>query len=190
MNAPEGSSSDGQRVLVLYWSRTGNTEKVARAVERGAGQAGVTPVVMQVGQDGELDLHQYDLVFLGAPSYSFLPPEPVLRFVKDRMDFHRKRGDIKLQAPTIPGKRAVVFVTYSGPHTGIDEAVPVGKYLGQFLAHLGFQVVDEWYVVGEFHGNLDNSTHGRLGDIRGRPTADELARIEHQAAAAVRQGTP
>jgi hypothetical protein len=72
----------------------------------------------------------------------------------------------------------VVFCTYSGPHTGIDEAITAGKYMGQFLAHIGLDVMAEWYVVGEFHGRPDHSTEGKLGDIRGRPNEQDLMDIE------------
>jgi hypothetical protein len=173
--------------LILYWSATGNTEKVVRAIERGLLDEGVKPSVVNVTEADRTDLYDYDLVFLGCPSISFLPPEPVLRFVKRKMNFHRDQGDIKVLAPRVPGKQAVVFVTYSGPHTGIAEAIPVGKYLGQFLAHLGFAVLDEWYVVGEFHGNEEYSTRGCLGDIRGRPNDDDLARVARQAAQVARE---
>jgi len=53
----------------------------------------------------------------------------------------------------------------------------VGKYLGQFLEHLGFDLAGEWYVVGEFHGSEENSTKGRLGDIRGRPNQQDLDKL-------------
>jgi len=66
---------------------------------------------------------------------------------------------------------------HPGPHTGISEAIPAGKYLGQFFDHLGFNVLDEWYVVGEFHGNEEYSTRGRMGDIRGRPNQEDLKKI-------------
>jgi hypothetical protein len=94
------------------------------------------------------------------------------------MKVHREQGDIKLCAPKIAGKTAVVFCTYSGPHTGINEATPVGEYLGQFFEHLGFDVAAKWYVVGEFHGHEDLSTKGKLGDIRGRPNQQDLAEVE------------
>ena len=71
-----------------------------------------------------------------------------------------------------------MFCTYSGPHTGINEAIPVGKYMGQFFEHLGFEVAREWYIVGEFHGREDHSTMGKLGDIRGRPNEQDLAGVE------------
>ncbi len=53
--------------------------------------------------------------------------------------------------------------------------------MGQFFEHLGFAVLAEWYVLGEFHGNLENSTLGRMGDIRGKPTPADLAKIAEDA---------
>ncbi len=132
---------------------------------------------MTIPVGDEADLLSYDLVFLGCPSYSFMPPDPVVKFVKARMKMYNENGTIKPKAPAVPGKNAVVFCTYSGPHTGIDEAIPVGKYLGQFFAHIGFSVRGEWYTVGEFHNNLKNSTEGRLGNIVGRPNEADLAEI-------------
>ena len=63
----------------------------------------------------------------------------------------------------------------------MDEATPAGKTMRQYFEHFGFRVVGEWYVVGEFHDREDMSTLGRLGDIRGKPTADELAKIKKDA---------
>ena len=51
----------------------------------------------------------------------------------------------------------------------------------QYFQHLGFAIVDEWYVLSEFVGNIANSTLGRMGDIRGLPTETELERITQQA---------
>jgi len=47
----------------------------------------------------------------------------------------------------------------------------------RFFAHLGFNVVDDWCVVGEFHGSEEHSTKGPLGDIRGRPNAEDLDKV-------------
>jgi hypothetical protein len=44
-------------------------------------------------------------------------------------------------------------------------------------------VVDEWYVLGEFHNSLENSTLGRMGDIRGKPTEDDLRSTKTRARA-------
>jgi hypothetical protein len=165
-------------VLIIYWTATGNTEKVAVTIQQTLAREDIHAVIKKVAEASEEELFQYDLVFLGTPSYSFLPPEPVLRFVREKMKLHSERGDIKLCAPQIPGKTAVIFCTYSGPHTGIREATPVGDYLGQFFEHIGFEVAAKWYIVGEFHGREELSTRGKLGDIRGRPNQQDLAEVQ------------
>ncbi len=174
------------KTLVLYWSATGNTEKVANTIIRTLKAQGITPDVKKVGDPGEEELFDYDVVFLGCPSYSFLPPEPVIKWVKHKMELHHSRNEIKLAAPRMPGKNAVIFVTYSGPHTGIREATPVGEYLGQLFEHLGFDVAAKWYVVGEFHNRPNYNTQGRLGDLTGRPNKQDLAEVEQNVAKLVK----
>ena len=165
------------KALILYWSATGNTKKVADTIAQTLKQQGVSVNMVNVEEASGLDLYGHDLVFIGAPSYSWLPPKPVQHFLEEKRQYHNERGDIKLCAPKVPGSRAVVFCTYSGPHTGINEAIPVCKYMGQFFEHLGFEVLAEWYVVGEFHGREAYSTQGCLGDIRGRPSKEDLKDI-------------
>lgn len=166
------------KTLLIYWSATGNTEKVANTIRDTLVGEGIKPVVKKVADAAAEELYNYDLVFIGTPSYMWQPPQPVQKYVKARMDYYRKRGGIKLCAPKLPGKNAVVFVTYSGPHTGVKEAVPAGEYLGQFFEHIGFEVAAKWYIVGEFHSSVENSTGGLLGDIRGRPNRQDLAEVE------------
>jgi flavorubredoxin len=175
---PQRQTERELKVLIIYWSATGNTEKVAVAIQQAVIREGITPVVKKVSEAADEELYQYSLIFLGAPSYSFQPPEPVLRYIKEKMKLHSERGEIKPGAPRIAGKTAVVFCTYSGPHTGIREATPAGDYMGQFFEHLGFEVAAKWYIVGEFHGREELSTKGRLGDIRGRPNQRDLTKVQ------------
>ena len=102
---------------------------------------------------------------------------PMTNFLKSKLNKHRKDGRVKLDAPTIQGKNTLIFCTYSGPHTGIHEATPAGKYVRQFIEHIGFTVLAEWYILSEFHGREESSTRGRMGDIRGKPTEDDLRKI-------------
>ena len=165
-------------VLIIYFSATGNTEKVANAIWETLKEEKVKVNLLKVQDAAEEELYDYNLVFLGTPSHSFLPARPIMHFINNKMKLHRERGDIKLCAPKISGKTAVVFCTYSGPHTGINEATPVGKYMGQLFEHIGFEIAAEWYVIGEFHGREENSTMGRLGNIKGRPNQQDLAEVK------------
>jgi len=174
-----GTDSESRlKALIIYFSATGNTEKVADTIREALDENKVKVKLLKVQDAKGEELYDYDLIFLGTPSFAFLPAQPVINFIKDKMKLHKERGDIKPCAPEIPGKNAVVFCTYSGPHTGIDEAIPVGKYMGQFFAHIGYKVAAEWYVIGEFHGNEVNSTMGRLGNIKGRPDKQDLEKVK------------
>lgn len=167
--------------IVLYWSHTGNTEKVAHSIRTGLEAGGLSVTSERIEATTDLDFFDYDLVCLGFPSYNWRPPKQVDEFLGTRFGRYRKEGKVIPGAPGVVGKHALIFCTYSGPHTGIREAIPAGKYAGQFFEHLGFVVMDEWYVLAEFHGHEELSTMGRMGNIKGLPDEEELLRIEDRA---------
>lgn len=167
--------------IIVYWSKTGNTEKVARAIEEGFREAGLDVLLTRVEDVGDIDFFAYDLICIGFPSYQWRVPKPMDEFLKTKFSAYRSQKRVKEGAPKLPGKNAVVFCTYSGPHTGVREAMPPVLYAGQFFEHLGFTIMGEWYVVGEFHGSLEMSTRGRLGDIRGRPNEEDLQAVKRDA---------
>jgi len=166
------------KAVIIYWSKTGNTEKVAQAINESLEAAGVEVLLKRTEEAEDTDFYDYDLICIGFPSYQWSPPKPMNEFLKGKFSEYKKHGRVKVGAPKVPGKNVLIFCTYSGPHTGINEAIPAGKYAGQFFEHLGFTVLDEWYVVGEFHGSEEASTLGRLGDIRGRPNAEDLSKVK------------
>ena len=167
------------KTAVLYWSKTGNTEKVACAIKTGLEFSGSEVTVYPITDDTTIDFYGYDLLCLGFPSYQWSPPAQVTEFL--RRKFAEYRQNVKVGAPPLPGKHVLIFCTYSGQHTGLREATPAGQFAGQFFEHLGIPVIDEWYVVGEFHGSVSASTEGRLGDIRGQPTGEVLQGITQKA---------
>jgi multimeric flavodoxin WrbA len=169
------------KAIIIYWSKTGNTEKVARALKDGLEEAGVDVLLQNVEGIGDVDWFAYDLVCIGFPSYQWKVPKPMYEFLNKKFNFYRNAGHVKAGAPKVPGKNSLIFCTYSGPHSGVREAVPPVLYAGQFFEHLGFTVVGEWYVVGEFHGSLAASTQGKLGDIRGRPNEEDLLKVRQDA---------
>jgi hypothetical protein len=173
--------------VVIYWSKTGNTEKTARAIGAGLEASGATVELRTVEEAETVDYFSYDLLCLGFPSYRWSPPQPVVGFLKQKHQQYARQGRVQINASPVADTHALVFCTYSGPHTGIDEAIPAGKYAGQFFEHLGIQVLDEWYIVGEYHGNEEASTRGCLGDIRGRPTEEDLRRVRERTTSLARR---
>jgi flavodoxin len=169
--------------VMIYHSNTGNTEKVAQAICLGLEEAGVYVEVKKPQFAVSVDYFKYDFVCIGSPSI-FWRPAPVLEdFLKNKFEECKKQNKIKPSAPKVPGKNALVFCTYSGPHTGLDEAIPAGKYMAQFFDHIGFTIIAEWYILCEYRGNIENSTLGRMGDIRGKPTVEDLLKIKENATA-------
>ena len=167
--------------LILYFSSTGNTEKVAQAIRLGLEQAGMLVTVKKPKEAANVDYFDFDLVCVGSPAIQWHPVKELDDLLKAKLDIYRGQGKIKPLAPKVAGKNALIFVTYSGAHTGLDEATPAGKYLAQFFAHIGFNIVGEWYILSEYCGNLENSTKGKMGDIRGKPTGEDLLRIMQDA---------
>jgi flavorubredoxin len=170
-----------KKALIVYHSSTGNTQKVANAIKEGLEASGVNVEVKKPKEAVDLDFYAYDLVCVGTPSIQWQPAKPITELLTAKMNQYRDEGKIQPSAPKVPGKNAMVFVTYSGPHTGVNEATPVAKVMGQYFEHWGFRVLEEMYVLCEFIGRLDLSTQGRMGDIRGKPTAEELAKVKSDA---------
>jgi flavodoxin I len=70
------------KILVLYYSRSGNTEKMAKAVAEGAKNAGNPDVELNYHVDAE-DLANFDALFLGAPTYHHDMPIDIKRLFED-----------------------------------------------------------------------------------------------------------
>jgi len=167
--------------LILYYSSTGNTEKVAQALRLGLENAGLLVTLKKPQEAANVDYFDFDLVCVGSPAIQWHPAKPLDDLLKAKLNIYRELRKIKPSAPKIEGKNSLIFITYSGPHTGLDEATPAGKYIAQFFAHIGFNIIDEWYVLSEYLGNTEKSTQGKMGDIRGKPSAEDLLKIMQDA---------
>ena len=171
--------------LILYWSKGGNTRKVAEMIHTTVQEHGISSEIVEIKDDLEIDVFSYELVFAGAPVYFNLAPQPVMKFLQ-RL---RSRAANMAAAPEKPGHFAVTFCTYGGGHTGVGEAVPLLKYMGQAFEHEGIRVVEEWPVVGDFPGISDPhyNTAGRLGNVTGRPDDSDLRVVAGQVSGVLRR---
>ena len=165
-------------VLNLYYSGTGNTEKVASRITKTVQELGNPIDSLKVdSKDMDVDILHYDFVFVGSGVYGQLAGKPMMALLKTLfLEKYLKSGEIKPAAPRRPSAKTVVYCTFGGSHTGINEAVPAVKFMGQLFDHLGYTIVGEWYIVGEYRTEQmkGRSLDGRLGDIRGRPNEQDL----------------
>ena len=166
------------RAAIIYWSKSGNTEKVAKAIQECLQSQRAEVECVTVDKAADLDFFDFELICIGFPIYSFQPAEAMDRYLSDSFRRYYKQGRVLFGAPKVSDKNAIIFATFVGAHTGITEPIPATKYVALIFEHLGFTVLDEIHVVGEFHGKLDYSTKGKLGDVRGRPNEEDLAKVK------------
>ncbi|AFM25891.1 flavodoxin family protein [Desulfomonile tiedjei] len=173
------------KVLNIFSTATSNTQKVADCIEKAAQSLGhhVETVRVRQSLDPEsVNVLDYDFVFVGSGVYEWLPSKAMMEFLSKSLKKHVKNdlinGDVKPKAPKREGKKAVVYCTFGGGHTGVNESGPTMKYLGQLFDHLGFTILAEWHFVGQYHGNLEMLNKiGRMGDISGRPNEEDLRHV-------------
>ena len=83
------------KVAVLYWSKTGNTEKVAGAIREVLEEAGADVDYRRTEDAEDVDFFGYDLIFVGFPSYQWAPPRPVDDFLTRKLSAYREQGKVK-----------------------------------------------------------------------------------------------
>jgi hypothetical protein len=177
------------KILNIYFSSTGNTEKVANQITATVEKLGYEVDTIKIRGDRDIDLLGYDFIFIGSGVYQWLPGKALQDFIAGRLSYYAKVQEIKFASPRRDHKRVVVYCTYGGAHTGVNEAVPAVKYMGQLFDHLGFEIIAEWYFIGEYprEGRFgDYSALGRLGNIEGRPNEADLKDVAERVTGVLR----
>jgi flavorubredoxin len=90
-----------KKLLVLYYSRSGNTEKMAKAVAEGA--KSTSDVLVELSYHVEApELSDYDAIIVGAPTYRQEMP----------VDFKNLFDEAGAQGINLKGKIAAAFGSY------------------------------------------------------------------------------
>jgi len=56
------------KLIIIYWSGTGNTEKMAELIKTGAKQSGLDVTLKNVASTNSFEIDDYDILALGCPS--------------------------------------------------------------------------------------------------------------------------
>jgi NAD(P)H dehydrogenase (quinone) len=101
------------KILIVYDSSTGNTEKMAHAVEDGVKKAGVDFVIKHVDETSVDEIPQYQGLILGSPVYYGLPSGKIKKFIDESVKYHGK----------LDGMVGGAFASAGGTHTGAETTI-------------------------------------------------------------------
>ncbi|ABB31346.1 flavodoxin/nitric oxide synthase [Geobacter metallireducens RCH3] len=139
-----------KKVLVTYYSRSGNTEKMARMIADGLATKDVAVDLRKV-EEVELDtLPSYDGFIVGSPNYFGTMAWPVKKFVDESVKYFKK----------LDGKAAAAF-TSEGMIGGGGDTV-VLDILKAFLIH--GCVVQGLTSAGHYGPVAVGAPDGRIAD--------------------------
>jgi len=114
-----------KRAIVIYDTKFGNTEKIARALARGMENQGVKVDCVKVDEVDVDKLVEYDFLAIGGPTHAFGVSKPMKAFLE------------KLRSVGIKGKKAFAFDTkYRSWLAGC-----AGKGIEKALKGLGMSIV-------------------------------------------------
>jgi len=113
------------RACVIFDTRYGNTEKIAKSFETGLKEAGIQTVCVNAKDVAVDSLKQYDLICVGAPTEGFTASKPMKEFLG------------KLKSVDLSGKYGFAFDTrldwrFSGS---------AAKFIEKELSSLGLQII-------------------------------------------------
>lgn len=105
------------KAIVVYYSKFGNTEKIAKALAQGMKSGGLDAECVKVEDVDPAKLVEYDVLALGAPTHAFGISQPM-------KDFLTKLENINLQ-----GKKGFAFDTRLGSPLSGSAAKGIEKRL-------------------------------------------------------------
>ena len=76
------------KMLIAYYSATGNTKRMAEVVAEGAEKGGATVTLKSVEQTTAGELPEYDAIVIGSPTYYGAPAAPVRKLFDDSVKYH------------------------------------------------------------------------------------------------------
>jgi len=120
-----------KKVLILYYSGSGNTKKMAKAIAEAMKSSAINVTVEDVGKFDISSLPNYDSIVLGSPTYFSNMAWQVKRAI-DESIVHYGRGKLK-------GKVAGIFTSAGTSRNGKDCLKMLQVALG---IHHGMKVVE------------------------------------------------
>jgi NAD(P)H dehydrogenase (quinone) len=100
-------------ILISYYSKSGNTEEMAKVVAEGAGSTGVKVIRKRVERTTLRDLLKADGIILGSPNYYGTMAAEMKAFIDRSVKYHGK----------LEGKVGAAFASGGGLGGGVETTV-------------------------------------------------------------------
>ena len=125
------------RVLIVYYSRGGNTEKMASLVGEGVKEEGIDPVIKDVAKVDPRELLDCDGIIIGSPTYYGTMAAEIKKLLDESVAFHGdlegKVGGAFSSAANIGGGNETTIMDILGAmliHGMIIQGTPEGDHYG------------------------------------------------------------
>ncbi len=78
------------KILIAYYTRTGNTAKMAGHIAEGVKKEGIEPLVKEIKDVKVDELPDYDAIIIGSPTYYGTMSAEIKKLFDDSVKFHGK----------------------------------------------------------------------------------------------------
>jgi NAD(P)H dehydrogenase (quinone) len=137
------------KILIVYDSKTGNTEKLASAIAKGAEKMGAKATVKRVEQTKLEDLLSADGIIMGSPTYFGQMSAKLKALIDESVKIHEK----------LTGKVGAAFTSAGGTATGAETTL--------------LSIVQAMLIHGMIiQGNAEDEHYGIA--VTGAPKAKDL----------------
>jgi len=149
-----------KKVLIVYYSKSGNTRKLAQAVAAGVKASGAGCDCKPVARAKVADLLRYDAIILGSPTYYGQMAAEMKQFIDKSVRIHGR----------LAGKVGGAFTTAGGTHCGAETCLL--SLLAALLIH-GMAVIGDasYNHYGPAAVGAPDKAALRLGRLYGRKIA-------------------
>ncbi|MDR0651710.1 MAG: flavodoxin [Synergistaceae bacterium] len=120
------------RIGIIYWSGTGNTEKISELIEKGASGTGTQVSRKHVSSATQDEIGEYDVVVLGSPSMG-----------NEVVEESEMEPFVSLIAPKLSGRKVALFGSY-----GWGDGEWMRNWAEQ-MKNAGANLLDEGLIINE-----------------------------------------
>jgi flavorubredoxin len=142
---------DLEKAAVIYDTKFGNTEKIARALSEGMKRGGLAVDCLKINDVDLGKLGEYDMLAVGAPTHAFRISVPMKEFLR------------KLENVDLRGKKGFAFDTRLKSRFAGSAANGIEKKLKE----LGLRIIRDYAsaIVAGTEGPLEENAEKRFEEI-------------------------